>query len=40
MGDDFLDLLDQAFLEGQIDGETMVLGNVVLGRIYGAYGIS
>ena len=23
--DDFLDLIDQAFLEGQIDGETMVL---------------
>ena len=23
--DDFLDLIDQAFLEGQIDGETMEL---------------
>ena len=25
MDDDFLDLIDQAFLDGQIDGETMLL---------------
>lgn len=25
MDDDFLDMIDQAFLEGQIDGETMEL---------------
>jgi len=25
MGEDFLDLIDQAFLEGQIDGEMMLL---------------
>ena len=30
MDDDFLDLIDQAFLEGQIDGETMELACIWL----------
>ncbi len=30
MDDDFIDLIDQTFLEGQIDGETMVLACLTL----------
>ena len=30
MDEDFLDLIDQAFLDGQIDGETMVLACIWL----------
>ena len=34
MDDDFLDMTDQAFLEGQIDGETMLLACYWLDQNY------
>ena len=46
MDDDFLDLIDQAFLEGQIDGETMeltylwLIGSGSNNKKYGVWDVS